>query len=488
MIQLKTPGVNINELDAFPNSVVEVPTAIPVFVGYTQFAKTGTTDLTNVPTKISSFAEYQHLFGGGPHLTAAQDKTTGRYTCTTPFLMHRGMKFFYDNGGGDCYIVSVGPYTDATGKAVVPHENVIIGALAPLVATQEPTMVLTPDAAWMKVDAWGAIAKEVLSHCETLASRIAILDLVGGDQKFGDSSANDPVKNFHGNVGADGLGYGVAYYPWLNTNLIESAEITFLNLSDDLKLSVQKKVTAEADDPNNPNPRLKTLAASITTIKTGDGALIPHRAMLVASPANAATMRDVLAAINVMPPSTAMAGVICQTDSNIGPWKAPANMSIVNVVSPTIHITSQEQEALNVPLNGMAINAIRTFANRGVLVWGARTLNGNSQDWRYISVRRTMILIEQSAKTACEAFVFATNDASTWAALKAMLENFLANLWKQGALAGTKPADAYWVSVGLGSTMTATDIQNGLLNVTIGVAMTHPAEFVVLTFTQQMQT
>jgi hypothetical protein len=290
-----------------------------------------------------------------------------------------------------------------------------------------------------------------------MASRIVILDLVGGDQKFGDSSANDPVKNFHGNVGADGLGYGAAYYPWLNTNLIESAEITFLNLSDDLKLSVQKKVKAEADDPNNPNPRLKTLAASITTVETGDGATIPHQAMLQVSPAYAATMRDVLAAINVMPPSTAMAGVICQTDSNIGPWKAPANMSIVNVVSPTIHITSQEQEALNVPLNGMAINAIRTFANRGVLVWGARTLNGNSQDWRYILVRRTMILIEQSAKIACEAFVFAANDASTWASLKAVLENFLANLWKQGALAGTKPADAYWVSVGLGSTMTATD-------------------------------
>ncbi len=104
----------------------------------------------------------------------------------------------------------MGPYTDATGKAVVPNKDVTIGALAPLVATQEPTMVLTPDAAWMKVDAWGAIAKEVLSHCETMASRIAILDLVGGDQKFGDSSANDPVKNFHGNVGADGLGYGAA--------------------------------------------------------------------------------------------------------------------------------------------------------------------------------------------------------------------------------------------------------------------------------------
>jgi phage tail sheath protein FI len=407
--------------------------------------------------------------------------------------MHRGMKFFYDNGGADCYIVSVGPYTDATGKAVVPNKDVIIGALVPLVATQEPTMVLTPDAAWMKIDAWGAIAKEVLSHCETLASRIAILDLVGGDQtfgqsKFGLSGATDPVKNFHDNVGVDGLSYGAAYYPWLNTNLIEIAEITFLNLSDDLKLSVQKKVTAEADDPNNPNPRLKTLAASITTIKTGDDATTPHQAMLQVSPAYAATMRDVLAAINVMPPSTAMAGVICRTDGDIGPWKAPANTSILSVESPTIHITSQEQEALNVPLDGMAINAIRTFANRGVLVWGARTLDGNSQDWRYVSVRRTMIMIEQSAKLASEAFLFEANDARTWTTLKAMLESFLTTIWQQGGLAGAKPADAFWVSAGLGSTMTATDILNGILNITIGVAVTHPAEFIILTFTQQMQT
>ena len=339
--------------------------------------------------------------------------TTGRHTCTTPFLMHRGMKFFYDNGGSNCYIVSVGPDIDATGKEVEPDKNVIIDALAPLEATPEPKMVLTPDAAMMTIDAWGAIAKKVLNHCETLGSRIAIFDLVGGDQKLGQSGADNPVKNFHDNVGADGISYGAAYYPWLNTNLIESAQITFLNLSDDLKTSLQKTVAAEADDPNNPNPTLKALAASITTVKIGDRATIPHQAMIQASPAYAATMRDVLAAMNVMPPSTAMAGVICRTDNNFGPWRAPANTSIVNVVSPKIHITSQEQESVNAPLNSMAINEICTFENRGVLVWGARTLDSNSQDWRYLFVRRTMILIEQSAKIACEAFVFEANDAST---------------------------------------------------------------------------
>jgi phage tail sheath protein FI len=143
---------------------------------------------------------------------------------------------------------------------------------------------------------------------------------------------------------------------------------------------------------------------------------------------------------------------------------------------------------LNAPLKSMAINAIRTFENRGALGWGARTLDGNSLDWRYLYVRRTMILIEQSAKIACETFVFKANDASTWATLTAILKNFLTNMWKQGALAGAKPTDAYWVSVGLGTIMTATDIQNGILNVTIGEAVTHPVEFIVLTFTQKIQT
>jgi len=121
------------------------------------------------------------------------------------------------------------------------------------------------------------------------------------------------------------------------------------------------------------------------------------------------------------------------------------------------------------------------------LVWGARTLDGNSQDWRYIPVRRTVIYIEQSIKNLLEPYVFSANTQATWTAVKAMAENFLTGLWRDGGLAGATAQDAFFVQVGLGSTMTNEDILNGFMNMTIGVAITRPAEFIILTFQQQMQ-
>ena len=142
-------------------------------------------------------------------------------------------------------------------------------------------------------------------------------------------------------------------------------------------------------------------------------------------------------------------------------------MSLNAVVSPILEISDAQQADMNVPLDGMAVNAIRTFTGRGIMVWGARTLDGNSEDWRYINVRRTLIMLEQSIKAAVAAYVFAPNDASTWAAVTAMIENFLNNQWKAGALAGQKPSAAYEVDVGLGSTMTATDMLDGYMRVAV---------------------
>lgn len=175
-------------------------------------------------------------------------------------------------------------------------------------------------------------------------------------------------------------------------------------------------------------------------------------------------------------------------DNSIGVFKAPANTGINSVVSPALDMTSADQEDLNVPLDGKAINAIRAFPGRGVLIWGARTLDGNSQDWRYINVRRTIIMLEQSIKFACLAYVFEANVASTWVTVQNMISNFLTNQWKAGALAGAKPEEAFSVDVGLGSTMTADDILNGFMNVTVKVALVRPAEFIVITFQQKMQT
>jgi phage tail sheath protein FI len=102
------------------------------------------------------------------------------------------------------------------------------------------------------------------------------------------------------------------------------------------------------------------------------------------------------------------------------------------------------------------------------LVWGARTLAGNDNEWRYVSVRRFFNFAEESIKKATEPFVFEPNDANTWVRVQAMIENFLTVLWRQGALQGIKPEHAFYVAVGLGKTMTALDILEGRMIIEIG--------------------
>ena len=182
-----------------------------------------------------------------------------------------------------------------------------------------------------------------------------------------------------------------------------------------------------------------------------------------------------------------MAGAYTMCDNEESVAKSPANISLGSVVTTSIDINNDNQEELNLPLNGKAINAIRGFSGKGVLVWGARTLDGNSQDYRYISVRRTMTFLEQSIKFASEAFVFSPNNSTTWSTLRSTVSNFLNNQWQSGLLAGSSPEDAFDVSIGLGSTMTPNDILDGVLKMTIKVAITRPAEFIVITFEQQQQ-
>jgi uncharacterized protein len=208
------------------------------------------------------------------------------------------------------------------------------------------------------------------------------------------------------------------------------------------------------------------------------GALAPLYKTLVKN------IRDEL---NLLPPSGAMAGVYALVDSQEGVHKAPANVSLNGVVRPAFPVNSDDQEDLNSPLSGKAINAIRSFVGKGVLVWGARSMDANSQDWRYISVRRTMIMLQQSIKNSVEAYVFEPNTAKTWLKLKTSIDNFLTEVWKNGSLAGATPSQAFEVNVGLGSTMTPNDILEGVMRVSIKVAITRPAEFIEITFEQKMQ-
>ena len=200
-------------------------------------------------------------------------------------------------------------------------------------------------------------------------------------------------------------------------------------------------------------------------------------------------VRGVGSTLTACPPSGAIAGIYALVDGQRGVWKAPANVSLTGVIAPTYLLDADDTDSLNVDANaGKSINAIRAFSGKGTLVWGARTLAGNDNEWRYVSVRRFFNMVEESVKKSTYWAVFEPNDANTWVKVRGMIDNYLTQKWREGALAGATTKDAFFVRCGLGQTMNAQDILEGRMNVEIGMAVVRPAEFIVLKFSHKLQT
>lgn len=518
---MKTPGVYIVEKNAFPNSIVEVATAVPAFIGHTQFADNRNKPLSFKPWRISSMAEYHQYFGFGPDprfnivektdaSALADFKAAGKNNALTEYILeqpagpaggryglYNAMRHFFQNGGGPCYIVSVGDYT----QDLDPEE--FKKGVEELLKEQEPTMVVVPEAVQLKQPECISLQQGVLAHCaEKMKNRVAILDVWGGDKPRTDPGG-DPIAAFRNDLGINFLDYAAAYYPWVNTTVVGEKEITYENIAstDVLQQLLRNELKLPDALPEKPAPNLQAQFDAVADIskdwsaadpKLGDDAIIANKALLnktlvAISPLFGTVMELVRGKLNLLPPSAAMAGIYTMVDNSRGVWKAPANVSLAGVTSPAVTISAADQEDLNVTPQGKSINAIRSFIGEGVLVWGARTLDGNSLDWRYINVRRTMIMLEESCKLAAKALVFEPNVANTWVTIKSMIQNFLTGIWKRGGLAGAVPEDAFSVHCGLGETMTPDDILEGILRVTVLVAMVRPAEFIEITFQQQMQ-
>ncbi|SDD08881.1 phage tail sheath family protein [Pedobacter soli] len=518
---IKTPGVYINEQNAFPNSVVQVATAVPAFIGYTPQAMYEGKSYTNVATKITSFADFMAIFGyPDPALPASpavqyhpqyylvkqntkpinQDYITanGAYYSVLPdpntiYYLYNSIMLFYQNGGGDAYIVSVGTYGQPSGQPVavgqpLVNPNVSLTDLQNGVALlrneQEPTMYICPEATLLSVPENATLMQSMLAQSEVMQTAISIFDVIGGRNPDPLNYTVD-IETFRAGTGQQGLSYGVAYYPFIGTTIMQNADINYTNLfGGDIK-----QLAPILNPPENPDPVSAAILQQIENQGTAPLTIVQYNnALLNASKLYTGIINQVLKQANVLPPSGGMAGVITTVDNQEGVWQSPANTSIVGVVNLPIRLSDTQQASLNVDaVSGKSINAIRFFNGIGILVWGARTLDGNSQDWRYIAVRRTMIMIEQSCKLATQAYVFSPNDKNTWEAVKATIGSFLTSLWKQGGLQGASAADAFSVDCGLGTTMTGDDILNGFMNVVIKVAVVRPAEFIVLTFQQQMQ-
>jgi phage tail sheath protein FI len=183
----------------------------------------------------------------------------------------------------------------------------------------------------------------------------------------------------------------------------------------------------------------------------------------------------------LLPPTGHLAGIYARSDIEIGVHKAPANEIVRGAVDLEFPVTKSMQEVLN----PRGVNCLRDFRpdNRGLRVWGARTMSSDPE-WRYINVRRLFLYLEESIDEATQWVVFEPNHEPTWARVQRSISAFLVRVWKSGALQGVTQDEAFFVKCDR-TTMTEDDINNGRLICYIGVAPVKPAEFVIFRISQK---
>ncbi len=182
--------------------------------------------------------------------------------------------------------------------------------------------------------------------------------------------------------------------------------------------------------------------------------------------------------VEEIPPGGHVAGIYARSDSQHGVHKAPANEIIRGIQDIQRPVTHGQQEVLN----PRGVNCIRSFRGRGIRVWGARTASSDPQ-WKYVNVRRLFLFLRESIEQNTQWVVFEPNNEELWARVRQTIKNFLTDVWEDGALMGTSPDEAFFVTCDR-TTMTQSDIENGRLICEIGVAPTRPAEFVIFRISQ----
>ncbi|MBO9618700.1 MAG: phage tail sheath family protein [Niabella sp.] len=483
VVKLSTPGVYVQEIPSLPPSVAEVATAIPAFVGYTEKAdKIAPGDLLLIPTKISGMAEFITLYGGPPIETAdsikigVTDAGGSQYSIKfdyddskrSPFKLYYSLQSFFDNGGGTCFIVAAGNYVTGGAAATISDSDLTTG-LDKAKDVDEVTLLVVPEmAATGSAASYTKVVQKMISQAADpdLRDRFAIIDpykVTPLSKTYTDGDLDADIQYIRdATVGPESDRYAAAYYPSVVSSYAHQYDFDNLTIdSYSLAAGATASLTVAVGD------KMSKFSGSVFYNKVKD-----------------ALGNEWV----VLPPSGAVAGVYTRVDNTKGVWKAPANEAVLSVVSPVVNLSSRQQEDLNVdPVSGKSVNVIRSFPGFGTLVWGARTLNGNDNEWRYVSVRRFFIMVEESIKKSIQWAVFEPNAIGTWVKVSAMIENYLYKKWQEGALAGAKADQAYYVHVGLGSTMNATDVLEGRMNVEIGMAVVRPAEFIVLKFTQMVQ-
>lgn len=477
MPEYRAPGVYVEEVAGPMPPVTAVETAVPVFIGYTAKVNVrGGGRTARTLLRVDSVEDYVRLFGHAPLHDVAVKITkrvdaSGRvigvgvdWSAFDPvprsFLPY-AVQLYFANGGTNCFVYSLGRYRDA-------RKADFLAALEALEAADGPIMTIMPDAALLSEKDYAEVLDTALASAARRGDRFVIADVPRAV-----SGETDTIPllgtGFRSAITGDSalLRHGAAYFPYLETDLalripnsrVLLASFDIVTAARDGREAVTPTPGAVGRSLHDANLRLRTTEPEV------------YRAVK-------AFVRGARATV---PPSGAVAGLYARVDRERGVWKAPAGEALLGVVAPAVGVDDSVSAALNVdPVAGKSVNAIRAFPGRGPLVWGARTLAGNDNDWRYVNVRRLAIFLEQSLTRGLQWAALEPNDADTWARVRAASEAFLAGLWRRGAFPGTRPQDAFTIAAGLGRTMTQDDIDQGRLIVEVGLAPLRPAEFVLL--------
>lgn len=385
-----SPDIYIEEVPLGTRPIQAVGTSTAGFVGIAPNAGARPGE----PVAIANWSEFARQF-------IAEGSTS------TP-LSH-AVRGFFDNGGSLCYIVNIG--TDGN----------LVAGLEALATIDEIAIVAAPG--YVGADAYDAL----LSHCENLQDRVAILDTpeavsdlnqltqVATAAPSGRRRAAEPAEGEAEAPASTGLrprqsdsGFGAVYFPWI-------------------------------------------------------------------------TVRDALAPgmmVNVAP-SGHIAGIWARTDATRGVHKAPANEIVRGALNVTRRLTRDEQGILN----PVGVNVIRLFSGEGIRVWGARTVAPASSEFRYLNVRRLFSMIEESIAESMRWVLFEPNSIPLWKSIERDVTAFLIRLWRDGALMGSTPQEAFFVRCNA-ETNPQENIDAGIVTTMIGIAPVKPAEFVVFRISQ----
>jgi hypothetical protein len=393
-----TPGIYIEEIPTGPRPIEAVGTSTAGFVGVAPNPDAR----LNEAVPINNWSQFVERFG------APAAGATG----STPLA--QAVYGFFQNGGGRCYVVNVGTDGSLTGDGRGRK------GLEALEEVDEIAIVAAPG--YADVVSYDAL----LTHCEKLKDRVAILDAplsVENIDALKTVATAPATKRARTGAAAEGEAGGGA--------------------------------STSASSPAGMRPRPSDYGAFY----------FPW--IVVRDPFSPKELVPV-------PPSGHLAGIYARTDATRGVHKAPANETIRGALDVTYRVTREEQGELNT--NG--VNCIRLFASQGIRVWGARTLADSASEWRYLNVRRLFNMIEEAISRGTRWVVFEPNDQALWKAIRRDVGAFLTLLWRSGALMGATPEESFFVQCDA-ETNPPEVIDAGMVIAVIGIAPVKPAEFII---------